>query len=956
MTQAGRLLGNSDARAVLFLAVWPFVFFFPITLGQGLWLGADTIRTYFPLAVELSRALSQARLPLWTTGIYTGFPLLADGQIGALYPMNLLLYRLLPAHLALPYGMLLHLAWAACGMYALARAWRIGPAGALLAGLVFSFSGFFFTRLMHTPIILTGAWLPWLIFLQDRFRQAQSERRSAAAIWFFLGVLALAAQFLSGFPQIAFLNSLAFVVIGFCGRLFWNASNAESAPVNSGGVKALAGEIDFKIAKPPEGSTPRGAAPNLVARPYLVAAMEVLRAAGWAVLPVILGAGVAAIQLLPTGELASYSLRGSATSQSFVTSYSLPPAFLSQFVFPFAQGEPSEANNEYLAYFGFAPLALALLAPFLKRDRRTIFLSLFALAALSLALGELNPAYALLYRLPGFSLFRVPARYLYLFVFAAALLAAMSLDELARRLQSNNCAVRCGVPIALMVVIVVALGYTQPLEFWMRAWQILPWLFALAMGAVLWLARTRKIARGTLAASLLGLGLIDLSCYAPVFLGTIAPIVPAANIVALPRSLQALGTPQPAGRFFTDESVFPSQPALRASLFPNTSLIYGAESVQAYSSLALGRHEAYLIDPSPVMLNAANVQYFLVPLEPRAQTKAATPYRALYLDLVDNPPAISSTAAMAMLVTSFTEQAAGIAEGTPVGEINVKYSDGRTDTFALRVGIETADWDIERKGTPNAARVAHSFPGYWRSLGRPFEGHTYSARFEIAPPGQTRDIIGISADARVPDARLTIESVSLIDGQGRAVSLAHLAHKNNFALAFLSDTVAAWENLDVLPRAFVVHGAQVVDDNDAFARLKEQRVDVGRVVLLSDDTTPRARTLQDSLGVSAAHDAVEIVQSEPERVNLSVTTDRASHLVLADSWYPGWNAFVDGKPSPIYRADFLFRAVPLERGQHSVVFEYQPMSFWLGAAVGATSLLVAASISIFLRRRFAGDS
>ena len=125
-----RLSANRDARAVLFLALWPLCYFWPVTIGRGLWLGTDTLRTYLPLGVELSRSLAEGRLPIWTTGIYAGFPLLADGQIGALYPVNLVLYRLLPPFLALPYDTLIHLAWAACGIYALARAWRVQPAGA----------------------------------------------------------------------------------------------------------------------------------------------------------------------------------------------------------------------------------------------------------------------------------------------------------------------------------------------------------------------------------------------------------------------------------------------------------------------------------------------------------------------------------------------------------------------------------------------------------------------------------------------------------------------------------------------------------------------------------------------------------------------------------------------------------------------------------------------------------
>jgi uncharacterized membrane protein YfhO len=54
-------------------------------------------------------------------------------------------------------------------------------------------------------------------------------------------------------------------------------------------------------------------------------------------------------------------------------------------------------------------------------------------------------------------------------------------------------------------------------------------------------------------------------------------------------------------------------------------------------------------------------------------------------------------------------------------------------------------------------------------------------------------------------------------------------------------------------------------------------------------------------------------------------------LVLSDTFYPGWKAFVDGKEEKILRANYNFRAVPLTAGTHRVEFVYDPLSFKLGA-------------------------
>ena len=131
MRRAVRWLARTDTLAVLFLVAWPLAYFWRITLAQGVLFTTDVVRLFYPFSVELARSLAQGRLPLWTSGVMAGFPLFAEGQVGALYPPNLVLYALLPTHLALSYDIVLHLAWAGCGMYAWVRGQGIRAPGAL---------------------------------------------------------------------------------------------------------------------------------------------------------------------------------------------------------------------------------------------------------------------------------------------------------------------------------------------------------------------------------------------------------------------------------------------------------------------------------------------------------------------------------------------------------------------------------------------------------------------------------------------------------------------------------------------------------------------------------------------------------------------------------------------------------------------------------------------------------
>jgi uncharacterized membrane protein YfhO len=68
----------------------------------------------------------------------------------------------------------------------------------------------------------------------------------------------------------------------------------------------------------------------------------------------------------------------------------------------------------------------------------------------------------------------------------------------------------------------------------------------------------------------------------------------------------------------------------------------------------------------------------------------------------------------------------------------------------------------------------------------------------------------------------------------------------------------------------------------------------------------------------------------PHRVVISAASDHPGYLVLTDTWFPGWTAHVDGRETPVERADYAFRAVRLESGRHEIEFRYDPGSVRLG--------------------------
>jgi hypothetical protein len=82
------------------------------------------------------------------------------------------------------------------------------------------------------------------------------------------------------------------------------------------------------------------------------------------------------------------------------------------------------------------------------------------------------------------------------------------------------------------------------------------------------------------------------------------------------------------------------------------------------------------------------------------------------------------------------------------------------------------------------------------------------------------------------------------------------------------------------------------------------------------------------------------ISETPERVEYTVDVSDGVWMYRAQSWDPWWIAFVDGKRTPIVRANGVFSAIVVPKGEHRVVWRYRPLPFYAGAAVSAAGLLL----------------
>jgi len=150
---------------------------------------------------------------------------------------------------------------------------------------------------------------------------------------------------------------------------------------------------------------------------------------------------------------------------------------------------------------------------------------------------------------------------------------------------------------------------------------------------------------------------------------------------------------------------------------------------------------------------------------------------------------------------------------------------------------------------------------------------------------------------------------------------------------------AEYRNRDGLPRAYLVGRFEICQPQEALRRIARGDFDCHTTVLLEQDPG------MPSDAAAGVYKPAAIVSYTPERVVIRTSAQRERLLVLTDTYYPGWQALVDDKPTPILRANYLFRAVRVPPGDHEVVFVYQPASFRAGLAMAGGSFVAFALVS-----------
>jgi len=423
-------LRNIDRRSFLaahgsliaqigFLLVLVAVFFRNALFTHNLYFYYDTIMQNFPFGQFFAEGFSQFKLRMWCPHIFSGFPLFAEGQAGALYPLFAPLLLFAPFWVIYKYSIALHSLMAGIFMLIFLRQMKLRTQSCLFGAVAFAFSGFFVAQVSHTNIIRGYCYLPAILAAIEAVRRRGMRR------WWLIPVL-FGTFLLGTHPYVAIYAILATALWLLFALLERNAS-----------------------------------------------ASRVLRARWLAVVGgLIVGLGLAACQLLPSAELLSHSTRGADVNMGFLTAGSLPLRNLITFLMPNFFGTP--ATNcywgpgeiglfaEFCGYVGVLTLILAAVSVFFSRSKWLLYFLLLFAVGLLLAFGSQTPLFAMAASVPVLNATRTPARFIYLVVFALSAMSAYGVEHLlsvsAEKLKKRWANVSVGVLVVALSLIVYHLA------------------------------------------------------------------------------------------------------------------------------------------------------------------------------------------------------------------------------------------------------------------------------------------------------------------------------------------------------------------------------------------------------------------------------------------------------------------------------------------------------------------
>jgi hypothetical protein len=410
-----------------FLERYKYHFFIVLVAMAGYWQVAffrytlkwDDVDQYFPWRYFVSECLRNDVLPFWNPYQHWGYAMHADPQSGVWYPVVWVISLLHGYDVyANQFDFMLHIVLGGIGMFLLVNRFVNDRRVAFLIGCSYMLSGFFVGNAQHLTYMVSGAWIPFVLFYYSKIYGGVTWRNTiACALCFFMMTT-------GGYPAFTIVVAYALLVI------FLVKIVSEYRKKNA----AVAKRFFFY---------------NL-----LFLFVSVLLCSG---------------SLLSAYISKDYILRSSKLPLEIVNFNPFSPQSLISLMLPLASAKNPQLLGTNISmsnmYFGIVMLAVFIVALFRKKTRFekiVLFTGLFFLLA---AFGKYTPVRALLYYLvPLMNLFRFPSIFRLFALICFLIVTAFSLKDLLAGMNAKRLKVIAGILIAAYAIVIVVSFFNANLE------------------------------------------------------------------------------------------------------------------------------------------------------------------------------------------------------------------------------------------------------------------------------------------------------------------------------------------------------------------------------------------------------------------------------------------------------------------------------------------------------------
>jgi hypothetical protein len=889
----------------------------------------DSIWQFLPMANYAKKAW-QAGIPLWDPQVLSGMPGLAHGEMFS-NPVFLVLSLFLPIARAISWVAVFDLFIAGLFTFLFLRELEIKQTGALIGALTFMFNGYLINWLSLPDITGSMVWLPMIFWGGERAFRRRDWR------WALVGALGFAIQILFGSILWPFYGAVTLVLLSiYRGGLLW-----------------------FRT------------------KQIRTAVMPLF----YNGLSLILGAALVAPQLLLTVELFFHTQRTQALGEySFLKILTNLPRLIA----PDILGTPVGAGKYHGAfvftetniYFGVLALFLLLASPFSKKKGLAwgfgglglvVFLAVYNIFPFRQIITILYPVFLNVF----------PARIYYVVAFTWAIAIGIGADWIIHE-RPIKLLYRLGLLSAtLAIIVLVGFGFAY---FFNKIGGLSSGVFAhlssrfsrvnsfgfitgsiwLGAAALLLWSGSRKWLRKTWFA-----GLAIILVAGDLFFAGINynPAFDPKLVFPETPSIQYLQTLQ-------DKVTEPFRivTANSTNILPGmVPEFFDFSTISGYSSWILKRYAEYADLTGDRIQASINHVYFGDCCSPLIN--------ALNVRYVYASPGITLTSSGTLsLLTTLDSAQIGNTDPTYVHP-DEWIIDGNREAVLFEHPPARISYTLEIRKPVSLTTALSISPDAWEKEGDGVQFNVYAK-----PVNAEKEILlfsrYIDPKSQASDRAWILVTIDLSQFVGQKVVLTlettpgpngdvsydwagwadpQIRDYQPATLKLIYDGPnKIYENEAAFPRAWFVHRITQVSIDDINAvkdRLSASDFDPAQeavVEIYKDKQAP----VTTELGAAGPDDYAHIISYSAERVIIDAQLKEPGLLVLSDTMYPGWQAYVDGSKQPILTTDLILRGVRLESGNHQIIFLYRPPLLTIGLIITAIGLLVVGAAFILRSRKF----